>query len=169
MERRPFEIFYDSLREGRARSIDESVPPDFIDLKDEELAFLHPVEIQGEAYLADESDLVIQLEIQTIATLPCSICNEPVEVKMHDPKWTHVQNLSECRRGCYDFGDALRTHLILEAPHLAECQSGNCPQRKEIQQYLSSSDDENPEHKYFPFADLSVQEEKEQESNGSTS
>ncbi len=70
-------IYIDRLNGAPPSKIEAVLPPDFLEIDDEELLFKDPVNVKGEAYLADEH-LIINLSIETTAYLPCSICNDPV-------------------------------------------------------------------------------------------
>lgn len=152
-----FRIYTEQLREGNVEQIDEVLNPEFLDIHERDLAFNAPVKIKGQAYLADDM-LVLHFDMETIATLPCVVCNEPVSVEIVIKGFYHAVPLLEVKTGVYDFRDLLRETILLETPLLAECQQGKCPQRQELKQFFKKEDpsgSKNEEEEgYRPFADL---------------
>lgn len=149
-----FKIYIEQLRDGHEEKIDETLDPDFLDIEDPDLAFKGPVEIEGKAYLA-ENELVIHWDIKTEALIPCSICNEYVQVPIQIDNFYYSEPISEIKTGIYNFKSLLRETILLEAPPFAECNEGNCPKRKEYYKYFKEpinppSDQEG----YHPFNDL---------------
>ncbi|MBF5059828.1 YceD family protein [Candidatus Neptunochlamydia vexilliferae] len=141
-----FKIYVDRLSNGRTEEIQETLSPDFIDVKEKDLQFHTPVEMEGKAYLA-EDHLVIQLKVAAEAIIPCSICNEEVKKKVVVKSFYHTEELENIRGQVYDYGDPLREAILLEVPPYVECE-GKCPKREELKNYFSKGDDQ------FPFADL---------------
>jgi len=152
-----FKIYADQLREGSIEKIEETFSSEFIDVHEKDLAFNAPVSIRGHAYLAEDM-LVLHIDISTIATVPCSVCNDSVDVKIAVKGFYHAVPLYEIKSGIFDFREILRETILLEAPLLTECHEGKCPQRKTLQKYIkerSGSQDKNAdEGSYRPFADL---------------
>lgn len=151
-----FRIFVEQLREGHTEEIDETFPPAFLDVHEKELVFTEPVTVKGEVYLAEDT-LVLHLDIEAVAEVPCSVCNKPVEVPISIEGFYHAVPVNEIKGAVYDFSEVLRETILLEVPHLAECREGKCPQRKTIGKYLKKekspgSDDDG--EGYRPFADL---------------
>ncbi|MEC7838523.1 MAG: hypothetical protein VX777_00635 [Chlamydiota bacterium] len=154
-----FKIYVDRLREGKVECIDETFSSDFLDQNSDDLSFSDPVKVGGEAYIVD-NELVMRLDVQTVATLPCSICNEPVKVPVDLNGIYHVESLDDIKSGVYMFDKALRETIIIDAPRLTECTNGKCPKREEFADYLSKDkaagqkvDDEDG---YQPFANLDL-------------
>lgn len=149
-----FKIFIDQLREGHAQKINESVSPDFLQIHEKDLRFKKNIEITGETYLATDH-LVIHLDVQTEAELPCAICNEWAPIKMHLSNLYFSIPLKEVKGAIYDFKSILREEILLEVPQFAECEGG-CPVRENIKKYLKEnpSEGEEVEGGYHPFADL---------------
>jgi uncharacterized metal-binding protein YceD (DUF177 family) len=156
-----FKIYAEQLRDGHVEKINETYTPDFIDLDEErdELHFNGNVEVNGEAYLADEN-LILHLKIDANATIPCSICNGPVEVEIELPNFYHMEPLADIKGGIFNFHEILREAILLEVPAFGECHGGNCPERPQVAKYIkatssikSSGDDEIDEG-YQPFADI---------------
>lgn len=151
-----FKIYVDQLRFGKVAELDEEVPAEFLELAaGDELVCVEPVHIKGEAYIANQ-ELVLHMELETKGKLPCSICNEPVDVEVVNRDFYHVVPQSEIKSSVFDFKELVREALLLEAPHFVECQGGKCPQRKELDKYLkkTSPEKEGSEETYRPFADL---------------
>jgi uncharacterized metal-binding protein YceD (DUF177 family) len=149
-----FKIYVEQLREGRERLIEETLDPEFLDVNEEDLAFVEPVEVTGSAYLA-EQELVIHWDAHTEALIPCAICNEPVEVPVEVNNFYFSEPLSEIKTGIYSFKDLLRETILVETPLFAEC-AGSCPKREEYKQFLKDPSDQPSieEEGYNPFVDL---------------
>lgn len=152
MDSNPFLIYVEQLHRLPEEELSLRVAPDFLDIPDFDLRFIDQVVIQGKAYLAD-SALVLQLNISTHALIPCRICNEPVRVDIDLENMYHLEPLSELRSGTYDFRNAVREALILEAPTFAECNQGSCPKRKEMAHYMAGPNKKRDEEQN-PFAHL---------------
>lgn len=152
MAREDFRIHLERLREGQQIAIEENFSPDFLDVHEKELAFQKPVSINGEAYLAGDA-LILHLKLLTFATIPCSICNEPVDVKISIDNFYHAEPIENVKGGVFDYREALREAVLLEIPAFVECQ-GKCPSRKEIKKYLTKPGKSKEDGSYHPFADL---------------
>jgi uncharacterized metal-binding protein YceD (DUF177 family) len=146
-----FKIYVDRLRDGQQATISEQLSPKFLDVSEEELTFKEPVSIEGEAYIAGDS-LIIHLAISTNCTLPCSICNKPVEVPISIEEFYHAEPMEDIKSGIFNFCDILREAIIIEVPPFTECNDGNCPSRKELKKYLKQ--EQSADEGYHPFADL---------------
>jgi uncharacterized metal-binding protein YceD (DUF177 family) len=152
----PFKIYVDRLREGTTYSIKEEVPPDFLDIHEKELEFFKPVKISGEAYLADQ-DLVVSMEAEATAVIPCRICGKPVETVVSLPRFHHSIPVKEVKGAIFLFDEMLREAILLDTPQFAECNDGNCPHRTEVARYLKkNNDNKSDEEGYRPFADIDL-------------
>ncbi|MBA2726669.1 MAG: hypothetical protein H0U49_00650 [Parachlamydiaceae bacterium] len=157
-----FKIFIEQLRDGRTEEIEESHSPDFLDINEDELKFKRDVLFEGQAYLADDN-LLIHLKIETFATVPCSICNNPVEVKIEIPNFYHMEPVAEIKTGTFDFAEVLREAILLEVPRFAECGNGQCPEREKIAKFLREkpeADDLGNDDGYQPFANIDLDKYK---------
>lgn len=133
----------------------EEISPKFLELSGEdELGCGSPVVVKGEAYVVDKS-LILTISVRTEVTLPCSICNSPVQVALKLENLYHVEPISHIRDGMYRLNPFLREAILLEAPAYAECCEGNCPERGEISSYLV---EEKEADRYHPFESLKIQE-----------
>lgn len=130
-----FKIYPEQLRDGRIEKIQAQFDPDFLEIDDPELQFKHPVSVSGEAYLADDN-LVLHLEIQALASMPCAICNELAPVEINVTGLYHVEPLAEIKGGIFFLQGLLREAILLEVPKFAECSHGNCPGRTAIARFL---------------------------------
>lgn len=151
-----FRIFVEQLRDGTVEEIDETLSPDFLEIKEKELSFSQPVVVKGQVYLAEDM-LILHLDIKTTATLPCAICNGPAEVPIAIKGFYHAIPLDEIKGAIYDFREILRETILLEVPILAECHQGKCPQRESLKKYLKKESvpgSKEDEDGYRPFADL---------------
>jgi uncharacterized metal-binding protein YceD (DUF177 family) len=161
-----FAIFVEQLRNGRERIIHESLSPAFLEINEPELSCDAPVDVEGEAYLAEDSLVVHFSRVTTSVWIPCSICNSLVAVPVELDNFYHSELLAQIPTGIYSFKEILRETLLLEVPHFAECE-GSCPRRKEIGHYLKSdsSTDALSAEGYQPFADLDEQLNKTDKKN----
>jgi uncharacterized metal-binding protein YceD (DUF177 family) len=153
-----FRIYVEQLRDGHIEYLEEELNPEFIGIIDEDLKFVDPVHLEGEAYLADD-DLVIKFNCNTLATFPCAICNEPTKHEVIVQGDYQMVPLEEIKGGVFDFKELLREAIILETPRTAECNEGTCPQRSRMKQYLKNKTakpggKDDDEGSYRPFADL---------------
>lgn len=155
-----FKIFVDRLKGGKVEKIDYSFASDFIGVEEQGLSFSADVGVRGEAYVTNE-DLVLHLDIGTIGVMPCSICNDLVDVRINVAGCYHVEPLKNIKAGIFDMRDVIRESVLLECPAFTECNEGSCPKRKELGKFLktSSSGESDVEVEgYHPFTDLSLEE-----------
>jgi uncharacterized metal-binding protein YceD (DUF177 family) len=155
-----FKIFPEQLRDGHVEQIEEVFEPVFIEIDDVDLAFKAPVNVVGEAYLADDN-LVLHLNVKTIALMPCVICNEVVHVAIDVENLYHVEALDNIKSGVFLLNDLLREALLLEVPKFAECREGNCLAREALEKFMkknasSTSSEELEGEGYRPFADIEL-------------
>lgn len=152
-----FRIYVEQLRDGQIETLAEIFSPEFLNVKEKDLAFIDPVNISGEAYLADDM-LVLHLNVDTLATMPCRICNETFKHEIRIKDFYHAESVDEIKGRVFDFHNVLREAIILETPPLAECHQGKCPKRKTLQKFFKpegvakGEEDEG----YRPFADLDL-------------
>ena len=130
-----FRIFVYRLKDGSEEKLSETLPPDFMEVHEAELAFKAPVIVQGRATVTDDV-LILRLNIETEACMPCSVCNQESIVKIKINNFCHTEKLSEIKGGVYDYRSALREGILLELPLTAEC-NGDCPERASLAQYLN--------------------------------
>lgn len=151
-----FKIRVESLKNGHVEEIREEFDFDFIDVHEDKLIFEDPVFVAGTAYLAD-TDLILHLDIATLATIPCSICNEPVKVPVEQQGLYLSEPLDQIKTGVFSLVDPLREAILIETPAFAECCEGNCPKRKELEKYLKTetTEAEDPDG-YHPFENLKL-------------
>ena len=145
-----FKVYLDRLQGGKTEVIDLTLSSTFIDVEERDLKFNDPVTIKGKAYLANEH-LVIHLEIEVIASIPCAICNKAVRISIKVPEFYHTEELNEIKGKIYYYADPLREAILLDVPSFGECKGG-CPERKELEKYKPSEG--NNDSVQFPFADL---------------
>lgn len=149
-----FKIFVDQLRDGHELKIQEQCSPAFLNVRESELIFEKDISVIGRAYLASD-ELVIQLQVDAQALIPCLICNEWVEVDIKLEDFYAAKPLAEIKGAIFDFSEILREEILLEVPQFTECDNGHCPKRTEIQKYLKQLDDDQDEEEgYHPFAQL---------------
>lgn len=146
-------IYIDRLNDGQTHQIDEILPPEFLEIDEEDLLFDEPIALKAETYLADDH-LIIHLNAQTSAFLPCNICNEPVQLPITVKNATVTKPLSEIPGAILDLSGEVRESLLLQTPLFAECSGGKCPERENLKKFLASSQKSDEEIVHFPFADL---------------
>ena len=144
-------IYVDRLRDGHKEKISESCSPDFLDIHEDNLACVAPVNFIGEAYLADQ-ELILRLAVNTRISLPCKICSDDAFIDIVVRDLCIVEELCNVKHGFFDFTMPLREAILLEIPSFAECNNGHCGHREEIKQYMHHAD--SGEEKYHPFAEL---------------
>lgn len=144
-----FKIYIDRLKDAHTQKIEGTFSPEIFGLEEAELQFHHPVSIQAEAYTTEEH-LVINFSASTTATILCKICNEPTGVPISCKNTYVTIPLEEIKGAVYDFGNTLREEILIEVPHLAECNQGNCPARETLEKFFRSED---PKQK-SPFKDI---------------
>jgi uncharacterized metal-binding protein YceD (DUF177 family) len=147
-----FQIFVDRLKKGEAHKIEGPFAPEFLDVAEDELRFLEPVAVHGEAYLADEH-LVVCLTAATNALMPCAVCNEMIKVPLSVDHFYQTLPLEEIPSNMHNIGADLREALLIELPRTVECNAGKCPKRDTLAPYLRSEKKSN-EPTHFPFAEL---------------
>jgi uncharacterized metal-binding protein YceD (DUF177 family) len=142
-------IYIDRLHGGKVEKIEETLPPEFLEVKEEELVFKEKITITGEAYLVEEH-LYISLKAETAVQMPCQICNKLIEMPLVIESFTHAEELTDTKSPFYDGSALLREAILLEVPPFFECNGNQCPERGSVKKYLK--DKENSTH--FPFAGL---------------
>lgn len=154
-----FRIYVEQLRDGQIEHLNEVFSPEFLDVHETELSFVDPVHVNGEAYLADAT-LILHLNIETYALMPCRVCNELIKIAIHISGLYLAVPLEEIKGGVFNFCELLRETILVEVPALAECNEGKCPQREVVQKFFKKEgDEEHPsddDERYHPFADLEL-------------
>ncbi len=133
--RSEFVINTDRLRDGKKLEIDCKVLSQFLATEEHGPRFEGPIALSGSAYIADHQ-LILNLHIQAPAVLSCSICNDEASVPINIQNFYHVEDLKELRGAIFDYGQVLREEILLEIPQFTECNQGDCPERKHINNYL---------------------------------
>ncbi len=152
-----FKIFLEQLKSGGTERIDIACSPDFLGVNEENLHYEGSVRVKGEVYLADE-ELILHFDASAQAIIPCSICNEPVEVKTEVLNYYHAESTAEIKTGFFNFQALLREAILLEAPQFAECEGG-CPQRRQLDKFLKKPKASGGDG-YQPFADVNLDQFK---------
>lgn len=148
-------IFIDRLEGGAVQKIDVLLASDFFEINESDLRFNSPVKIVGEAYITDD-DLVLHFSASTIVQMTCSICNAWVPMTLAVKNFYHTEPLTGIAGGQFNFLSTVRESLLVELPKIAECNSGNCPQREAISPYLKKAASQDALEHYFPFNDLKL-------------
>lgn len=143
-------IYLDRLSQGREQLIEAQLSPEFMDIEDKELFFDVPISVDGRAYLA-EDELIMQIDVETVARVHCAICNELTDFKLSLDKVYLTKEIRAIQGVIFDFRDLVREEILLNIPHLVECQ-GNCPKRQELGVYIKEEASE--EGTFRPFEGL---------------
>lgn len=136
-----FKIFVHRLNDGQQEKIDETLSPDFLDIHEADLAFKSPVHIKGSAEAADDM-LVLILEVETEAIIPCSICNKQVSTRISLTHFCHTERFSDIKGSVFNYKNLLREAILLEVPYSTEC-NGDCPERADLAQYFTKETGDN--------------------------
>src|SRR5436309_425729 len=96
-----FKIYIDRLKHEHRKTLDEIVSPEFLDIQDQALSFYEDIRIQGETYLADDH-LITLLNVEAVACIPCSICNESVRIPILLKNLYLSKPLSEIKYSMFD-------------------------------------------------------------------
>ncbi|MDX8431267.1 MAG: hypothetical protein SNF33_05650 [Candidatus Algichlamydia australiensis] len=130
-------IYVDRLRNGETQKFSCSCTAEELELIDESLRFATLVRFQICAYTTDDH-LILSMDIQTTAQIPCKICNEWTDIAINIQKQTHAEALENIRSRVYDPTPLLIENIVLEVPQFAECQE-NCPERLLLKGFLGNS------------------------------
>lgn len=152
MKDHPLRLFIDRIRAQGCEKIDLRLDPDFMDIHEKELAFIDPIAVEGEVYLAGE-EVVVALRAETVIHMPCAICNASIALPLQNA-WTSVEPVESFRHGVIDLSEMVRENLLIEVPLTAECEQGNCPERVALAPYLRQKQAGREETGFHPFADL---------------
>ena len=149
-----FTILIDRLKEGQVQKLTGSYNPAFLQIDEPELQFRSPVSVKGEAYLTD-TDLIIHLKANTLAKMPCAVCNQMFETEVKIESFYHAQPIAEIPSHVFDFSESLREALLIELPRYVECSKGKCPERATMTPYLKP-EERQEKSTYFPFSDIDL-------------
>ncbi|MBS0620072.1 MAG: hypothetical protein JSS61_01255 [Verrucomicrobia bacterium] len=144
-------VYIDRLKNEELFAIEETLPPEFMELQEAGLQFKKPIQVKGDAYLANDH-LVIQLHLHTEVFLPCSICNEFVSYPIEIHNLSITQPLEDIKKSVYDLSGEIRESILLQVPPFVECGGGNCPEREKLKEFLKRPEGSDIIH--YPFAEL---------------
>jgi uncharacterized metal-binding protein YceD (DUF177 family) len=139
------------LQEDHVQKIQGSFDPSCLEVREPDLSFLDPIEVNGEVSLSD-GHVVVHLNASTKAHMPCAICNEMTPCVVRTVDFRYAEPLEAIAGPHLDVNLLLREALLLELPKILECNQGKCPERAAIAAYLASSDKKEPPSHNFPFA-----------------
>jgi hypothetical protein len=155
-----------SLKEKETESFDFEIPPQFLDIIEEELKFEDPVFVRGIIQVT-ASDLNLVITAQTKGYMPCLICNEMSCFILKIENFTFSEKLSNLgsnlSKGYFDLLPVLREALLVHLPTVLECSNFDCPKRKELANYLPKK--RNLSHLseerkvYYPFQELTLEKD----------
>ena len=140
-------IFIHRLKDDRTEKISGTLPSDLMGIHETDLAFDHPISLEGDAYLAS-GHLIIHLKIATSVRMPCTVCNEMVTLPISISNFYHSVDVSSLPEAVFDYTDTLREGILIEVPKYVECNNNACPERQSIQSFLKE------DRTYYPFSKL---------------
>ncbi len=150
-------IYIDRLIGGNSEDISAVVSPDLMGIWEAELEFNDPIEVSGSVY-ATEDHLVMNLNLKTALSMPCSICNQIFQVPIEIENHYTTEPLEAITSGLFQLNDVIREAILLEVPAFFECNLGNCPERALFEKFLKKQKVEpvskEEAKSYLPFADL---------------
>lgn len=129
-----FCINIDRLRKSGNLSLDAQVPPDFLFVEDSEIKFKEPVQVKGNIYVVDHK-LVFHLDVSTLASVKCTICNSDTDIKIDVKDFYHIEEIAKLKSPIFNYSSILREEVLLEVPRFAECND-SCPEREFIKKYF---------------------------------
>ncbi len=139
-------INLDRLTEGVPSEVEAALSPEVMEPHEADLQFLKPIVVKGECYLT-RGALMVSLTCKASISLPCRVCNRPVEIALLAKEEHDAQEFEARQRAEFDLLPFVRELVFLEVPQFVEC-AGGCSEREALDPYLHKND----EHR--PFADL---------------
>jgi uncharacterized metal-binding protein YceD (DUF177 family) len=146
----PFKILVDRLKNEKEQKVCEEVTSSFLGIDEPGLRYEGSLQVQGMAAMHYQ-EIILNLEMNALAILPCSICNKDVEKKVRAEQVVAFHT-DEIKQGTLDYSEVIRDMILLETPKFAECND-NCSKRKEIESYLA---DPKKKSKQTPFKHLKM-------------
>ena len=132
-----FTLHLHHLKEGTPFCLEDDFDPSFLDIHEEDLQFVDPVHVKVKIEKKD-SLLIFHLSLNTYATIPCSICNQPTKTPLTLKDYVHTEEMASYTHAHFDYTEILREALLVDVPFFIECHDGNCPERKHIASYLKT-------------------------------
>lgn len=131
------QIYLDRLKDGKEYTHEGEILPGNCGIVDEkgEYTFSFPLLFKTRAYITDDV-LILEISLETKATLFCKICTEPVEMALFVEKSCKTVPVSACRDRKYDYQADIREEVLLAIPHFIECSGGECPSRPTFKTFL---------------------------------
>lgn len=143
-------IHTEQLKTGVFHSIDQILPPTFLQIEEKELSFKSPIELKGKIYSTDDH-LIINFTAKTEAGIPCSLCNQMTFIPLQTQEIYHTIPLVELKTTIFDLSDIIREEIVLLIPQFIECQGGRCPERKSLSKLMKSKSTSNH---HYPFSEF---------------
>lgn len=156
MNTEAFNIYIDRLKDGVVEIISESLSPEFLGLKEDDILFIGEISLSGEAYTAD-NEFIMHLNVEANVQLPCRICDDPVKVPIVLKGLYIIEPIETIKSGIFCFKDPLRESILLEAPHFVKCGGETCLKSKMFEKYLKTESEtlKNQDDDYYrPFENL---------------
>ena len=149
-----FTVYIDRLKGGKNEEIDLILPPHFMEIEEEDLMFEESIQVKGKAYLA-EDHLIMHLDIETQAMMPCARCNQPSAVPLFIEGFYHTVPLEDIKEGIYHFGPMVREAILLELPSFHSCSDEECLGSELVKKYFKQEKQSGGSpNTYHPFENL---------------
>ncbi|MBN1914404.1 MAG: hypothetical protein JW769_00750 [Parachlamydiales bacterium] len=145
-------IYIDRLKEDKTEILRQDVSSDFLAIQEKELRFTPTVFVHIEALIQDDL-LILQLNAQATAIMPCAVCNTMTEHPLTVKNILITVPLEKITNSIYDCSEDLREALLLEIPITTECNR-NCSERNNLKKFLNK---EKLHH--YPFKNLFMKKE----------
>jgi uncharacterized metal-binding protein YceD (DUF177 family) len=142
-------IYTDRLHGGATLKLAANFAPNELSVDDADVKILRPIDVHGQAYLAD-SHVIVQLDIATTVSKPCRVCNEDVAMDLDLKEVYWMLPIDEIQGTKIDGVEIVRELLLSEIPPFFECGGGSCPRRPEMERFIHHRAD------YQPFKDLDL-------------
>jgi uncharacterized metal-binding protein YceD (DUF177 family) len=143
-------IHTQQLKTGQPHLIEQTLPPSFLQITEQDLVFKSPIHLKGEVYTTDDH-LIIHFTAKTEACIPCSLCNETTFIPLQTQEIYHSIPLAELPSTIFDLSDMIREEVILLIPQFIECQGGHCPQRNTLSKLMRNK---STSHNHYPFSEF---------------
>lgn len=150
-------IYIERLRGGKNEELSEKLEPSFMDISEKEVLFKEPIEVTGEAYLAEDW-LILHLSIKTSVELQCALCCDRFRYSIDLSEILHEESLEDIREASYDILPLIRETILLEIPFYPQCGGTKCNNRQELENFLKketiASDEKKGTNGHKPFQDI---------------
>ncbi|WP_213318120.1 hypothetical protein [Chlamydiifrater volucris] len=125
---------------GDREALQYTVAPGVFSEKGLEKVFSCPIQVSGHVERVDEEQLVLSLSIQTEVGASCPFCDKAFSRTVAIDSICHLIEKDQLRDGVFDCSDLIRQEILLESEGLYECESGGCPDKAGIENFLQKKE-----------------------------